>query len=275
MKIRLNDLKNFIEVAACHTMREGAERLHITQPALSESIKRLENDVGEKLFYRSKYGVALTPSGLEIADKSRSVINILCEITGDEKSTSKRLVTIGCHETVGSYFLPKFFIGMDKQSSLRIRLKHGLSRFVQVEVQHGRIDVGIVVNPVASPDLIIRTLASDEFCIWQGTDLKTQNLKLFCNLEMNQTHSLIKKWRHKPFEIIESSNLELIARMVNANLGYGILPKRIITLLEFKHMIQVPNSPIYKDSIALVYRPEFGKNDSEKELLDLLRSSLK
>jgi DNA-binding transcriptional LysR family regulator len=71
---------------------------------------------------------------------------------------------------------------MDKESSLRIQLMHGLSRHVQVEVQHGRIDVGIVVNPIASPDLIIRTLATDEFCIWQGNDLKTQKLKLFCNL---------------------------------------------------------------------------------------------
>lgn len=271
MNFRTRDLQNFLEIAYCRTMREGAEKLQISQPALSESIKRLEKDVGEIVFYRARSGIALTPAGQEIEYKARIAFNALNDIATGIKSENKRFVTIGCHETIGSYFLPPFFKSLSDDNQLSFRLKHGLSREIQLDIQQGRIDVGVVVNPVSSPDLVIRTIATDEVCVWQSDSIKEENVRVFCDLGLNQTHGILKKWNKKSYEVVETKSLELIARIVSQGIGYGIIPKRLVNLLGLKKIFKVPGAPIYKDQFALVYRPEFGKNPQEKMLLEELR----
>lgn len=61
MKYRMTDLRNFVEASSCPTIMQAAQKLEISQPALSESIKRLESDLGYLLFYRSRTGIKLTP----------------------------------------------------------------------------------------------------------------------------------------------------------------------------------------------------------------------
>lgn len=271
MNYRITDLKNFVEISGCRTMREGAEKLQISQPALSESIKRLEEDLGERLFYRARSGIALTPAGQEIERKARRALDSLNEVAGTKSSDSRRLITLGCHETVGSYFLPQFYRRFEKDQSFQFRVRHGLSRNVQLDIQQGRTDIGIVVNPIPSPDLVIRTIATDEICVWQTSNLSADNTKIFCNLGINQTHSILKKWKHKPAEIVEMESLELIARITEQGVGFGIAPKRLIDLLGFKKLRLAEGAPTYKDQFSLVYRPEFGKNPSEKHIIEQMR----
>ena len=77
MNFRMNDLENFIATAHCRTLSESATRLEITQPALSESIKRLESDLSEILFFRSRAGIALTPSGRNVLELAQSAVSRL------------------------------------------------------------------------------------------------------------------------------------------------------------------------------------------------------
>ncbi|MBY0386494.1 LysR family transcriptional regulator [bacterium] len=273
MKFRISDLRNFLEISSCRTMSEGAERLQITQPALSESIKRLELDVGEVLFYRARSGISLTPGGHKILRKSKTAFIALDDIVHEGKDTDiKRLISIGCHETVGSYFLPKVLEVLRDKREFQFRLKHGLSRTVQLDIQQGRTDVGIVVNPIESPDLVIRTIATDEICVWKKSNQKEESNRIFCNPALNQSHSILKKWNRAPYEIVEVESLDLISRLVDRGCGYGIIPKRLVELLGFK-LVQVDGTPTFKDQFGLVYRPEFGKNSQEKTLLDILRRS--
>lgn len=271
MNLRLNDLRNFVEVANCRTMREGAEKLQITQPALSESIKRLEKDLGEMLFYRSRAGTTLTPSGREIFRKSQLAINSLDDLATGKKR-SGRLITIGCHAMVGSYFLPELFRCVLDKSTVRLKLRHDLSRNIQLEIQQGKIDVGVVVNPVPSPDLVIRTIATDEVLVWHRTGALRQDI-VFCNLSLNQTHLMLKKWKDHPTEIVDIDGLDLIARITNSGLGLGIIPRRTVDVLNFTQLKPVTGSPTFKDTFSLVYRPEFGKNDEERYLLEKLKRS--
>ena len=110
MNFRVNDLSNFIAAASCRTLSEGALRRGITQPSMSESIKRLERDLGCKLFYRSRDGIRLTPSGRITLDRGRKATETLIELEALRKSREQfqgRSVIIGCHHTVASYALPQ------------------------------------------------------------------------------------------------------------------------------------------------------------------------
>lgn len=277
MNFRITDLKNFVEIATSRTMREGADKLGITQPALSESIKRLEQDLGEVLFYRSRSGIALTPGGQKNLKLAREALASLDSLGANRAHGDSRLITIGCHPTIASYFLPKAFRAIQKENpSYQVRLSHDLSRTIQTGVQQGMIDVGIVVNAVPSPDLIVRQLAQDEVCIWRSTHVQDQVTdKVFCNLALFQTQALLRKWKDRPANVIDTDSLELIVRFVNEGLGYGIVPARAVALLNAKNCEPVPKTPAFNDTISIVYRPEFGKHPAEKAIVENLKKSVK
>lgn len=275
MKYRITDLKNFVSTAGARTMREGADKLEISQPALSESIKRLEDDIGEVLFYRSRAGIELTPVGKQIYIKAKNAVSALDSICQDDDE-KKSSITIGCHPLIASYFLPKAMrMVQSLYSKYQINLRHDLSRNIQLEIQHGKIDIGLVVNAIMSPDLIVKTLGVDEVCVWHNRKYEAHiEDRLFCDLSLFQTQSILRRWKDRPQNIVNTENLELIARFVNEGLGYGILPARAVGLLNFNNLYKVTKTPIFQDKISIVYRPEFGKKSLEKMIIESLKNSV-
>ena len=275
MSFRMNDLKNFIEVAGSKTMSEAAKKLEITQPALSESIKRLEVDVKSILFYRSRSGITLTPTGQVILENAHSALTYLNEIENIHQQGTQfgsRVITLGCHPTVASYCLP---LALKKLENIapdyKINLRHDLSRNIQTEIQQGKIDVGLVINPSLSPDLIIRKIGEDQVSVWIAKN-GTQN-KVFCNLDLIQTQSILRKWKTQPNNKINTNSLELITRLTESGLGYGIIPERAVRLIG-AHLKRVDSAPSFHDSLCILYRPEFGKSQIAREVIHALQESL-
>lgn len=276
MKYRMTDIINFVEMSSCSTIVQSAKKLEISQPALSESLKRLETDLGYTLLYRSRSGIQLTPSGkvfLRKAHKALHAFNELDISTETENIFTGRIITVGCHPTVAQYSIPKAVSYLkSKAPDYKIELRHDLSRNIQAEIQRGHIDIGIVINPAEVPDLVIQKLAIDTVGVWTaktGEELDT----VICNLNLFQTQSILKKWKDKPQKIISTDSLELICRLVNEKVGLGILPERAVKLSGFnlKHCTSLPT---YRDEICLVYRPEYGKIPAEKITVEALRKSI-
>lgn len=263
-------------MSSCSTMIQSAKKLEISQPALSESLKRLETDLGYTLFYRSRSGIQLTPSGKVFLGKAHKALHAFNELdisTETENIFTGRIITVGCHPTVAQYSIPKALSYLkSKAPDYKIELRHDLSRNIQAEIQRGHIDIGIVINPAEVPDLVIQKLAIDTVGVWTaktGEELDT----VICNLNLFQTQSILKKWKDKPQKIISTDSLELICRLVNERVGFGILPERAVKLSGFnlKHCTSLPT---YRDEICLVYRPEYGKIPAEKITVEALRKSI-
>jgi len=275
MKYRVNDIINFVETSTCSTIIQSATKLEISQPALSESIKRLESDLGYVLFYRSRSGIKLTPHGRAFLIKAKTLIQSINDLSfsTQENFFSHQSVRIGCHVTVAQYSIPKALSFLKtKAPDYKIELIHDLSRNIQAEVQKGNIDIGIVVNPATVPDLIIQKLTNDIIGVWSHE--KYQELDtVICNLNLFQTQSILKKWKEKPKKVISTDSLELICKLVNEKIGYGILPERAVQLSRF-NLKNWSELPTYNDEISLIYRPEFGKSLAEKLIIQSLRQSL-
>jgi DNA-binding transcriptional LysR family regulator len=275
MDLRLNDLRNFLKMGSSATFSEGAKILGISQPALSESIARLEKDLGEILFYRSKSGVTLTPSGRVAIDKTRRVFDLLTEFKSDAKTNDEAplpVVTIGCHPVVGLYVLPQALKRLQLlQPRYRLDLQHGLSRSIQAEIQKGMIDLGVVINPVSNPDLIIRKWGKDSMRVWRSAKVVPQN-QILGDLDLIQTQEILRRWKKRPSSIMASSSLELIGQLTEAGVGFGILPARVVSALKL-NLIAVEDAPEFQDEIALVSRPEFGKTIYEKQIIKALSES--
>lgn len=276
MKYRMTDITNFVETCPCTTIMEAARKLEISQPALSESLKRLEKDLGYVLFYRSRLGIKLTSSGKIFLTKAKTLVQSIenLEIVSDKENIfGGRSITIGCHPTVAQYTIPKTLSFLKKHApDYKVELRHDLSRHIQTEIQRGNIDIGIIINAVEVPDLIIQKLAIDAFGVWATHDKEAPDT-IVCNLNLFQTQSILKKWKNKPSKIISTDSLELICKLVDEKIGYGIIPERAVALsgLNLKNLKLLP---IFKDEICLVYRPEFGKSPFEKMAITALKEAI-
>lgn len=247
-------------------MSEAAAQLGITQPVLSESVKRLETDCGRVLFYRTRAGISLTPAGRQMFERARSVVSSVAMMSGAAEEAVS--ITIGAHPMVASYFLPA---ALAKIRGPRVSLRHGLSREVQTDIQQGRVDVGLVVNAVPSPDLVIRKFAEDKFGVF-STRGDFDRAQIICSPSLQQTQSILRRWKARPSRLMESENLDLIAHLAASGLGYALLPERAVRKLRLP-LVRVAGSPEFRDIISLVHRPEFGHAPAERALLTALRES--
>lgn len=275
-KYRITDIENFVSTSECRTIVEAAQKLGISQPALSESIKCLESDLGVILFYRSRTGIQMTPSGRDVLKKANRVVNSLAALGGADSEAnifSGKAICIGCHSTVAQYIMPKAIAYILKKApDYRLNLVHDLSRNIQIEVQRGKIDVAIVINPAEVPDIVIRKMASDVIKVWcakKNFDKST----VICNPALTQTQHILRNWKSKPPRVIETDSFELIGQLAGAGLGYGIMPERAVGLLGLK-LSEATGLPSYIDQICLVHRPEFGANKAEKLVCEGIKASL-
>lgn len=265
------DLTYFIEVASTGNLSRAAERIGITQPSLSLSIQRLEHSIGTPLLIRSKKGVSVTQAGKQLLTRTKDLLqqweNIRSHALSSTNEVQGRYV-LGCHSSVALYSTPHFLPNLlEKNSKLEIKLVHDLSRKIAEKVISMEVDVGIVVNPVQHPDLIIKKLCTDEVTFWtttHKTKKKTQDYQsgeavLICDPDLLQTQSLIKQLKKNGLHYsrtLPTSSLEVATKLVASGAGIGIIPSRVVKALSPSGLQKVQNAPVFYDEISLIYRVE-------------------
>lgn len=263
------DLAYFMEIAHTANISRAAERLSISQPSLSMSIRRLEKSVGTTLLIRGKRGVTLTPAGKQLLAHARQLLESWDTVRVQALASSSEIrgvYTIGCHPSVGLHGLSGFLPGlMTQYPDLEIRLRHDLSRHIAEDVVSMKADLGIVVNPVRHPDLVIHRLCGDTVTLWTSvkSNQETQNPKngkavLICDPDLVQSQRIIKqvekmKWRFA--RTLTSNNLDIIADLTAQGCGIGILPGQVAKRAR-KKLTPLPKAPEYQDDHCLIFRME-------------------
>lgn len=286
------EIVNFLEVSKTLNISRAAERLGVTQPTLSLSIQRLEHFVGTSLLLRSKTGVKLTKAGSRFAMQAKNLLDQWQSIRAEtlsEESEVRGTVSIGCHVSVALYSVSGFAGQlMRDHPDLEIALEHDLSRKITERVISFELDCGIVVNPVAHPDLRIVSLCEDEVLFWRGTgpfsnsNDSTNSLAndvLLCDPNLLQSQALVAKLKKLPEfwkfrRKIHSSSLEVVAKLASTGAGIAILPTRIALGdpgLKLKPLFS--KGPIHKDRICLIYRPEAQKRLAFKTVMKAIEAS--
>lgn len=264
-----SDVQYFVEVARTENMSRAAERIGISQPSLSQAMQRLESCVGTVLLLRSKKGVTLTQAGKQLYSHANELLQSWDSIKGKALASANKVqgsFTIGCHAAVarsaGAYFMPRL---MEDNPDLNIRFHHNLSRKITNDVISLKIDIGIVVNPVAHPDLIIRPLCRDYISFWVNAehDYPLQNTKdgqavLICDPQLVQSQSLIKQMAKNKIayrRVIESSDLSVISELTCHGCGIGVMPES--TAMKARYPLKrLTKAPSYDDEHCLIYRVE-------------------
>jgi DNA-binding transcriptional LysR family regulator len=278
-----NDLIYFVEVASTLNLSRAAERLGVSQPSLSLSIQRLEHQMGISLLMRSKRGVTLTPAGTKLSIHVKRLLQDWEKLRAETIKSHESVMgqfTIGCHPSVAIYSLPHFLPQLfEKYPELEIQLLHDLSRKITEAVVSWRVDLGIVVNPLKHPDLVIKNLTTDVVTLWKGPghsklqDPISGQGVLICDPDLLQTQSLMKQMKKNKFlfqRIISTPNLELISSLTEAGAGIGILPTRVATGPTSKKLSVIKDAPTFEDEICLIYRTENRSIRALKAIIDEL-----
>jgi LysR family transcriptional regulator, cell division regulator len=264
-----SEISYFLEIASTLNLSRAAERLGISQPSLSSAVQRLETSVGTALFIRSKKGVTLTQAGKQLQIHARDLLQKWKSIKGQALASTYEVqgsYTIGCHPSVALYSLGGFLPDlMESHPQLEIKLKHDISRKITESVIRMETDIGIVVNPIRHPDLMIRKLCKDEFSFWVGEgrrkiqDFRSGEAVVICDPELLQTQDLMRNLKKSGISfhrILTSPNLEVIRTLVASGAGIGAIPGRVATSDFTQSLKRIPNAPFFHDEICILYRIE-------------------
>lgn len=278
--ISQTDLKYFLELSKTLHLTRASERLAVTQPTLSHSLKRLETEVGCELFVRSKKGLSLTSAGEKLKNSATELLykwdEIKSSVLGDV-ATEQGVIKVGVHTAVAQYvlkeFLPQF---LKDHSKIQIQLTHGLSRHMTEQVISAGLDVAFAVNPTQHPDLIIKEICQDEVCLWKAKNCVNDDV-LFVDSNLLQSQNILSKLEkkgHRFNRVIESSSLEVISNLVANQAGCGIVPSRVVKQYEESKLEKVKDSPVFMDKICLVYKNEFRKLKRGEVFIKAVKESL-
>ncbi len=150
MQAKLDQYKIFKTVADVGNISQAAARLYISQSAVSQSIKNLEDTLGVKLFSRSKKGVALTRDGstlYEYVSTGLSIIETGEERLGESKELISGELVIGASNTITDSYLLPFLQQYHKQyPGVKVRILNGTSLRVTNHLSNALVDIAFVTG---------------------------------------------------------------------------------------------------------------------------------
>ncbi len=161
-------VKTFLEVVACNSFAAAAERLFVTQSAVSLRIKSLENQLGRPVFLRSKAGVQVTPAGQRLIRHANAFMQVWEEakqqVAVPEEFDDVLVIGAeqGLWERLLIRWLPLMARGLPRMA---FRTEEGKSLNIIHQMISGTVDVGVLYKPQLRPGLHIRHLFDERLIL--------------------------------------------------------------------------------------------------------------
>jgi len=151
----IRQLEVFLAVGQAKSFSRAAERIHLSQPTLSEHIRELEAELGVRLFARHPKSVSLTEAGRIFADYATRVVatlaagrQALAELDGLQRGS----LVVGASTTPGTYVLPALIARFrDAYPGITVALRIANSRIVEERVRDGEVDVAVIGGHILGP----------------------------------------------------------------------------------------------------------------------------
>lgn len=275
----LAHLRYFREVARLGSMTAAARSLGLSQPTLSVAVRQLEAELSATLLQRHRGGVTLTAAGAELLRHTEEVFALLDRATAAIAGLERELVghfVLGCHESLGAYFLPRLLPGLIKDApKIALSLHNASSADVLAAVVEREVHLGIVVNPVPHPDLVLVRLFRDAVDLFVRADPDAPSDDRESALARLRAGPLIFAGRVQqcgellnalaelgavPQRLLSCGDFELVKSLALAGVGVAILPRRIAAYNAEGRLRRLhADLPAIPDDIVLIYRGDAPK----------------
>ncbi len=237
----LDQLRYFLRVAERQSFTKAAADLAISQPALSRSIQKLEEDLGQPVFERQARAVVLTDAGRLLQARARQALALLddtrTEITDDGRSGRLR---IGAIPTVAPYFLPDVLRRFTKAfPNASVVVREETTALLLKACGDGEIDLGILALPVSAPSLDVETLFEEELLLVMPPDhplasrptVRIADIESLPFILLDEAHcltdtivSFCKQRSFQPVAVERTSQLATVQELVSLAHGVSMIP---------------------------------------------------
>jgi DNA-binding transcriptional LysR family regulator len=287
--LNLDHLRTYALIIETGSFSGAAERLGLSQPAVSLQIRQLEQRLGLRLVERVARRATPTPAGTDLLEGIQQVNTAVDGVMAAMASHSSNVegrVTLGTGATACLYLLPQIL------RSLRIRFPKlsvvvstgNTADFVKA-VEGNTLDLALVTLPVKRRALVTTPLLNDEFVAIASKReaplpakitpafLAKRELVLF--EPAANTRVIIDQWfrdaGHAPKPIMELGSVEAIKEMVAAGLGCSILPAMAVTGPgQHPELVVHPLYPRLQRTLALVMRGDKPVNKAMRQVISAM-----
>lgn len=293
MKITLNQIKAFATIAQCGSFAQAALVLNTSQPALSISIKNLEDALGGKLFARTTRSLALTPEGRAFYPVVKRLLSDWEQSLEDVRNhfaLKRGKVEIAAMPTFASNLLPDLLGSYHRQHpNINVTVHDVIAEAVISMVREGRCELGICFHPGDAPDLIFHKLFSDRFeailprnhPLLAKPKLRWKDVLPFPHIALQKpagTRLFIEEalgasgLAFSP--ALEAHQLGSIGRMVSAGLGVSVVPRTSRRqMLEMGLEYRPISAPVITHRVGMIVRRQQPLSAGAAAMAELIRAT--
>jgi DNA-binding transcriptional LysR family regulator len=244
LAVEIRQLRAFVAIAETGTFTAGALRVHVTQAAISMQIRQLETEIGAKVFVRAPRHVILTEAGEQLLRRARHILrehdaalDEIAELAGAERG---RLRIGSASAMVLTDQLPSILADLrDQHPGAEIAVTSGTSEVLVDQILAGEIDIAFVSLPVDVRGIKTERLSEDQLVAIASPQHKLAKQKtisaytlagerLILGERGGNTRRLIDQFFAQAgvtlHVAMELSRQQAIRRMVEADMGVGIVP---------------------------------------------------
>ena len=244
--LALNQIEAFVEVVRAGSISRAAERLSISQPAITARIQALEAAMGARLFVRSRAGTRLTDAGrtlLPYAERGLIALQRGRELVAEVADGEAGRLTIGAAPAVSTYVLPAMLRQFQaRHPAVQLSVRSGHSEEVLEMVLREEVEIGLM-RPIRHAEIESTPLYEDELVLVVSpghafaasgsvamASMTTEHLILFDRTSSYHelTSSILREAGIRPRGWIEVDNIDAAKRMVEEGLGVALLPRTAV-----------------------------------------------
>lgn len=239
--MELDQLRYFLRVAETGNVTRAAQDLGISQPALSRSILRLEEELGRPVFERGTRALSLTEAGTLLLTRARQALTLLdetkAEIADDGQSGRVR---VGAIPTIAPYFLPEILRRFSREfPRAEVIVRESTTDLLLKHLAQGEIDLAVLALPVAARHIDVEPLFDEELLLVLPVEhslvakakVRLDDLEPFSFVLLDEAHCLsdnIVAWcrqrSFQPVAVERISQLAMVQELVSLSHGISMIP---------------------------------------------------
>jgi len=290
--LQLPDLHAFVTVAEERSFSVAARRLHRTQPAVSQAIRRIEEALGDRLFDRSSRNGALTEAGTLLLEHARRLLRMVTEAQSavrELQQVRRGRVVIGANEAAVHSLLPFVRDYAAGHPQVTVEVRRVPSRRIATELLDRSMDFGVMTFQPADRGLQSIPLGSDELVMLAHPKHPLAKRKrvsigevgrevVIAHNDPSPTRDRVLRLyerKHAPINIqISLPSLDGIKRAVEMGVGVAVLPRRCaLTEIERGDLVAVKVPELEaRRTVRFVFRRTGELSHAASAFLDLVRA---
>jgi len=282
--------KTFLAVSQAGSFAAAAQRIGLTQAAVSTQMSALEEKLRIKLFDRGARTATLNTAGRELASRVPQLIKLYDNIGGglDERNLGGVLALGSIHHMFAKLLPDALLLLRQSQPNIVVRLCNGVSNDLMRKVELGELDAAIVSQPPFHlPHSVCWHMLMDEpLVLVTPPEAKVKGLaeclatQPFIAISRDSwtgklTHALFQRHRLKVNEVMEMSSVEAISSMVSRGFGISVVPLSgyLLTRRGQLGIFRLTGAPLSRQ-VGLIHRSDQAQSAMVFALRDALAASL-